>query len=223
MTGDRNQILGSIRRSLGVTGGERPRVTEVEDRLSRAPRGVVPARGALPPAERVALFKQMVVGAQGTVAEVASPDQVPAAVAEFLRNHNLAPAIRRGPDPRLETMPWGETNLEVSLGRSHGEDAVGVSHAAAGVAETGTLVLLSGPENPTTLNFLPDTHIVVVNAADVAGDYESVWEEIRGRYGKGEMPRTVNLVTGPSRSGDIEQKLLLGAHGPRQLHVLVVG
>jgi L-lactate dehydrogenase complex protein LldG len=91
------------------------------------------------------------------------------------------------------------------------------------VAETGTLVLTSGRDNPTTLNFLPDVHIVVVDAADVAADFETVLARLRERFGTGIMPRTVNMITGPSRSADIEQTLLLGAHGPRKLHVVVVG
>ena len=74
-----------------------------------------------------------------------------------------------------------------------------------------------------TLNFLPDTHIVMVDADDVAGDYETVWKRIRDLYGPGKLPRTVNMVTGPSRSADIEQTLILGAHGPRALHILIVG
>ena len=98
-----------------------------------------------------------------------------------------------------------------------------MSHALAGVAESGTLVLTSGVDNPTTLNFLPETHIVALRAEDIAGDYETVWEVIRKKYGPGQMPRTVNYITGPSRSADIEQKLLLGAHGPRRLHIIVVG
>ena len=84
-------------------------------------------------------------------------------------------------------------------------------------------MLTSGPDNPTTLNFLPDTHIVVVDAKDIAGDYEAVWQRLRERFGAGLMPRTVNLITGPSRSADIAQILILGAHGPRRLHVLIVG
>ncbi len=91
------------------------------------------------------------------------------------------------------------------------------------MAESGTLVLLSGSDNPTTLNFLPDAHIVMLSADDLAGDYEAVWSRIRERCGAGGLPRTVNLVTGPSRSADIEQTLILGAHGPRALHILVVG
>ena len=90
-------------------------------------------------------------------------------------------------------------------------------------AETGTIVMLSGHENPTTINFLPEHHIVVVDAGAIQGDLETVLADIRTHYGKGNMPRTVNLISGPSRSGDIEQKLVLGAHGPRALHLIVVG
>ena len=59
-------------------------------------------------------------------------------------------------------------------------------------------------------------------ANDIVGDYESAWDRLRTAFGKGLMPRLVNMITGPSRSGDIEQKLLLGAHGPRRLHVVIV-
>ncbi|HEX8165998.1 MAG TPA: lactate utilization protein, partial [Beijerinckiaceae bacterium] len=130
--------------------------------------------------------------------------------------------LRMGEDPRLAAMPWGETALEVSRGPSQGGDLNAVSHAFGAVAESGTAVMVSGPENPSTLNFLPDNHIVVVAAKDIAGDYEQVLAKVRARYGKGRMPRTVNFITGPSRSGDIEQTLLLGAHGPRRLHIVVV-
>jgi L-lactate dehydrogenase complex protein LldG len=132
--------------------------------------------------------------------------------------------VRSGADPVIETLPWTrEPHLERLVGPSDGSDPVALSRAFAGVAETGTLVLLSGPENPTTLNFLPDTHIVMIAAADIAGDYESIWRRLRERHGPGVMPRTVNMITGPSRSADIEQTLILGAHGPRALLILVVG
>ena len=128
--------------------------------------------------------------------------------------------VRRGGDPRLEAMPWGkERTLEVGVGASDGHDLVAVSHAFGGVAESGTLMLTSGADNPTTLNFLPDTHVVVLDAADVTGDYETLWQRLRERCGDGVLPRTVNLITGPSRSADIGQTLILGAHGPRRLHV----
>lgn len=222
MTTSRTSILASIRRSLGVSGDERIRAGIVEDRLDRAPKGIIPERGQIGAPEKLALFCAKAEGVQGTVTRVASAAEVPNAVAEYLREHNLPAAIRMGDDPRLSGMAWQDTALEVSTGRSHGLDLSAVSHAEAGVAETGTLVLLSGHENPTTLNFLPDNHIVVLNAGDIAGDLESVFARIRNKYGKGEMPRTVNCITGPSRSGDIEQTILLGAHGPRNLHIVVV-
>ena len=220
----RATLFASIRQSLGVTGDEPARRAAVADRLKQHPRGVVPARGQLPPKERVKLFADMVEAAAGTAAMLPSADDVPAAIAALLRKHNLPMQIRRGDDPRLAALPWGkERTLEVSTGSSDGHQLVSVSHAFAGVAETGTLVMASGPDNPTTLNFLPDTHVVVVDAKDIAGDYETVWARIRESFGIEALPRAINMITGPSRSADIAQILILGAHGPRRLHVLIVG
>lgn len=220
----RDTILASMRRSLGVTGREATRWREVADRLAGHPQGLIPARGQLAARECLDQFCRMVAFAAGTVEVLPSPADVPAAVAAFLRAKNLPMRLMRGADPRLSAMPWAdEGTLDVAVGASDGQQLVGVSHAMAGVAETGTVVLCSGPHNPTTLNFLPDTHIVIVSESDIVGDYESAWQRLREMYGVGLMPRAVNLVTGPSRSADIEQKLILGAHGPRQLHVMVVG
>jgi L-lactate dehydrogenase complex protein LldG len=218
----RDEVFATIRRSLGVRGNEAIRKQIVADRLERAPKGVIPARGQVPGEDRIAVFKTQAELALATVAEVPGAAEVPKAVADYLRGHNLPAALRIGDDPRLVAMPWAETSLAVEYGRSDGADVNAVSHAFGGVAETGTVVMVSGPDNPSTLNFLPDNHIVVVSAKDIAADYETVWSKIRFAYGKGGMPRTVNLITGPSRSGDIEQTLLLGAHGPRRLHVILV-
>jgi len=222
MTSARADVFAGIRRSLGITGSERLRIAAVEERLERAPKGVIPERGQLPADERTALFRKLAEAAFASVVEVDTAAEVPQAVATYLRDQNLPATVRMGDDPRLAGMPWNGTALEVSAGRSDGHDLNGVSHAFGGVAETGTLMLISGHENPTTLNFLPDNHIVVLSAADIAGDLESLWQKLRRARGKGDMPRTVNLITGPSRSGDIEQVLLLGAHGPRNLHIVVV-
>ena len=222
MSTARDDVLATIRRSLGVTGNEPIRRDIVAERLRRAPRGVVPARGQLAGAELIALFRTQAEAAFATVAEVESTTHVPEAVAQFLRGHNLPASLRMGDDPRLRAIPWGDTSLEVAHGPSDGRDLNAVSHALSGVAETGTLIMTSGPENPSTLNFLPDNHIVVVAAKDIVGDYETTWDKVRAAYGRGQMPRTVNMITGPSRSADIEQTLLLGAHGPRRLHIVIV-
>jgi L-lactate dehydrogenase complex protein LldG len=218
----RDLILATIRRSLGVNGTEAPRRFEVEARLAGHPAGVVPARGQLAAAARLDFFDRMVVGAAGSVERVENPSAIPAAVAAFLRGHNFPLRLRRGDDPRLAALAW-EPALEVRRGASDGGDLAAVSHAIAAVAETGTLVLISGVDNPTTLNFLPDVHIVVVSAGDIVADFETAMARLRERCGVGALPRAVNLITGPSRSADIEQTLILGAHGPRKLHVIVVG
>jgi L-lactate dehydrogenase complex protein LldG len=218
----RDEILATIRRSLGVTGTEAIRRDIVAERLRRAPKGVIPARGQLAGGELLALFRAQAVAAFSTVVDVESASDVPEAVAGFLRGHNLPADLRMGDDPRLRAMPWSGTSLEVAYGPSDGRDLNAVSHAFGGVAETGTLIMTSGPENPSTLNFLPDNHVVVVAAKDITGDYESMWDRVRAPYGRGRMPRTVNMITGPSRSADIEQTLLLGAHGPRRLHIVIV-
>jgi L-lactate dehydrogenase complex protein LldG len=220
----RDSVLASIRRSLGVTGNEAPRRREVADRIAGHPRGVIPARGQGSPQERLELFARMVELASGSIARVDDIADVPAEVSAFLRRYNLPMAARRGADPLLAGLPWERAGtLEVSTSASEGNALSSVSHAFAGVAETGTVVLASGADNPTSLNFLPDNHIVVIEAKDVAGDYETVWQRLREKFGDGVMPRAVNLITGPSRSADIEQTLILGAHGPRRLHVILVG
>lgn len=219
----RDAIFANIRRSLGVTGREAPRRFEVETRLAASPPGVVPKRGQGDVAERVATFRSEAERAQATVTEVASLADVPAEAARYLRDNNCPATLRMGADPRLAAMPWGETALEVAHGPSDGRDLNALAFAFAGVAETGTLALVSGPDNPTTLNFLPDNEIVVVSRDEIEADYEGVFAKLRRVYGKGQAPRTLNFITGPSRSADIEQTLLLGAHGPRRLHIVIAG
>jgi L-lactate dehydrogenase complex protein LldG len=219
----RDDIFAAVRASLRVTGAEAPRRAAVEARLAATPIGVVPQRGQGAPAERLATFKAEATRVRASVADVASAADVPAEIARFLRENNLPATLRHGDDARLVAMPWAATTLEISRGPSEGDDVNAVSAAFAAVAETGTLALLSGPDNPATLTFLPENHFVVVFAADVVGDPESVVAKLRKVYGAGAMPRTVNFVTGPSRSADIEQTLLLGAHGPRRLHIVIVG
>ncbi len=220
----RDAVLAKVRRALHATGDEAERKRAVAERLESPQPNTVPKRGDRDHEGRVALFEEMAEKVSATVGRVAAPADVPAAVAGYLRDHNLPQQIRTGTDPAIEALPWAEEpQLERRIGASEGHDAVSLSHAFGGVAESGTLVLLSGPDNPTTLNFLPDTEIVLVSADDIAGDYETVWRRLRERFGHGVLPRTINLITGPSRSADIEQTLILGAHGPRALHILVVG
>ncbi len=219
----REAIFANIRKSLRVSSDDRLRHETVTARIQKHPRGIIPARGQKPDRERLELFRQMVESAKASIAILETKDDVPTAVAAYLRSKNLPQSIRHGDDARLSLIPWAkERALEVTKGASDGAQLASVSYSFGAVAESGTLVMVSGADNPTTLNFLPDHHLVVVDERDIAGDYESVWDRIRLSFGANKMPRAVNWITGPSRSGDIEQTHLLGAHGPRSLHVLVV-
>ncbi len=219
----RDAVLARIRKSLGVSGADPARRSAVAARLAEAPRGPDTPESRLDRAARVRLFVEKAEGVRASVARVATPAQVPAAIAEYLRRTNLPAAIRHGDDPRLKALPWRTTpQLAVATGKAEPDDASGLSHADAGVAESGSVILASGPENPTTLNFLPENHIVVLAAGDLVGDYESAFERVRTRHPGPLLPRTVNFITGPSRSADIEQTVQLGAHGPRRLHIILV-
>lgn len=221
--GARERILGRVRRGLAGGGEEARRKAAVADRIAGHRRNLVPERSRGDAGHRIALFETMASAVNVTLDRVASADDIPSAIAGYLRNHNLPQRLRHGADPLLARLPWATTAIEVATGRADPADDVSVSRAFAGVAETGTLVMASGADNPTTLNFLPENHIVVLDAGDVVGAYEEVWDRVRQKYGEAVMPRAVNMITGPSRTGDIEQKIELGAHGPRRLHVIVVG
>ena len=218
----RAQILGGIRRSLrrGEVSGEARQA--VEARLAAPPRGPSVARAQLAQPAKVDLFCQRAETLNATVARVGAAE-VPGEVTAYLMRSNLPANVAMAPSPLLEGYDWpSQKMLSIRRGRGEGSDQVSITGAFAGIAETGTLVMASGPDHPVSLNLLPDTHVVVLRESDIVGGYEEVWGRLRARYGKNLMPRTVNTITGPSRTGDIEQAMELGAHGPRRMHILVV-
>jgi len=224
MSQSRSQILAGIATALGRTPDDARRAA-ARARIAGHARNLVPARAQVDAEAQVRLFVQMALEVSATVARVPSLDAVPDAVAEYLAGHNLPAELRLAPDPALDPIPWQRRpTLTLSRGRARDADAVSLTGAFAGIAETGTLMLVSGAERPTTLNFLPDTHIVVLTAAQIVGTYEDAWDRLRAQSAafEGGLPRTVNLITGPSRTGDIEQTIQLGAHGPRRLHIVLV-
>jgi L-lactate dehydrogenase complex protein LldG len=217
----RETMLNAIRR--GLRRGELPpdQAAMLRGRLATHPRQLVPARSRLPPAEQVTLFVRNVEKEFGSVTRVADADAVPGAVADYLAAQNLPSSLVMAPHPELRDIPWSARPLlTIREGRAEATDLVSVQHGFAAIAETGTIMLPSAPDRPTTLNLLADTEIVVLRASRLVGAYEEAWDLLRKELGG--MPRNVMLVTGPSRSADIEQTLELGAHGPRQLHVVLI-
>lgn len=217
----KDAILAAIRRGLRRGPMPEDQSAMLRGRLDRHPRQLIPARSRLPHPEQIDLFVSNVEKEFGSVTRVADEAEVPGAVADYLAAQNLPGELVMAPHPELRAIDWSARPLlTIREGRAEGSDMVSVQHGFAAIAETGTLMLPSSAERPTTLNILTDTEIVVLRASCVVGAYEEAWDLLRSEIGA--MPRNVMLVTGPSRSADIEQALELGAHGPRRLHVVLV-
>lgn len=215
----REEILGTIRGGLGRGELGADEKAAVEARIEAHARGHRPSRVDHDLDGLADLFVDYAKRVDVSVDRVARLEDVPEKVADYLTRENLPASLRMAPDPSLDGIPWDKRpTLTVSKGKTDGTDEVGLTGAFAGIAETGTLMMRSGPDHPTTLNFLPDTHVVVIRKSQIVGSYEDAWDRIR----EGKMPRTVNFITGPSRTGDIEQTIFLGAHGPRRMHIVLV-
>jgi L-lactate dehydrogenase complex protein LldG len=215
-------ILNAIRRGLKRGPLPADQRAMLEARLIARPRHLIPARSRVPRPDQIKLFIANVEKEFGSVTRIADAKEIPGAVAEYLSQQNLAPRFVMAPHPELQALPWSDrAMLEFETRRAEASDMVSVQHGYAG-----TLMLPSDPSRPTTLNLLAETEIVVLRASRITGPYEDAWDMLRAERQDavtgGFMPRNVMLVTGPSRSADIEQTLELGAHGPRRLHVILV-
>jgi L-lactate dehydrogenase complex protein LldG len=217
-------VLSRIRASLGASAKDRKREAAVEDRLRQHPRGTIPARAHGNREALIDLMTTMLASQGAEVTRAATPEDAVRAIAGDLAAHDLPSILRLGGDALLLALPWhAAPALERRSGRAEPHDRAALTRAVAAAAETGTLILVSGADNPTTLAFLPETHFILVRAGDVAGSYEEAFDRLRAIYGEGNLPRSVNLISGPSRTADIEQTIVRGAHGPKRLHVVILG
>jgi len=145
-------------------------------------------------------------------------DAVPAAMARYLEAQGLG--RRAVATPEIGGLDWAAAGLEVEARPAVDADMVGVTGADLAIAETGTLMLLSSPQSPSTVSLLPETHIVIVRASRLVATLEEAFARLRAE--RGELPRAVNFISGPSRTGDIEQTIVLGAHGPCRVHLMLI-
>ena len=226
--GQRELVLARVRRALGRSSagpapeGADPVRDAADARMLSHRAGTIPLRAQLQQPQLGLLFEEMVLAAAASLVRVPAMADVPKAVADWCREQGMDAAPVLAPASPLLELAWAEPLPQRRLVRSG--DPVAVSSAAVGVAETGTLGLCSGPQNPVTHNFLAENHVVVVRASDLVGAPEDAWARLRelGAASTTMLPRTVNWITGPSRSGDIEMTMLIGAHGPVRLHVVLV-
>jgi L-lactate dehydrogenase complex protein LldG len=210
----RDRILDRVRRSAARVPEEGGAMAAWAEAARSQP---VPQQAAARGPARLTQFIAKAEAAAATVSRVSAIGDLPRALAHELRNRNLGASVRVGEDPAFAGLDWG--SIEVSRGAGRIEEPATLSRAEFGMAETGTLALASGPSNPVTLTFLGETHFVALPERDIVSGFEDLWSAWRAR---GLDPRTINLVTGPSRSADIGQVLQLGAHGPIAFHIFLV-
>ncbi|MBT5897637.1 MAG: lactate utilization protein [Rhodospirillaceae bacterium] len=225
-SGGRAAILGAIRQSLGRPELNNEAKRDLNEHIAKHRANLVPARGKGEHGAQIKQFREMAEAVSCTVEIVPDEAAVPGVVAEYLRANNLPTQITLAPDEWLAGLDWdSQSLLETKSGAAGIDDLVSVTPAFAAVAETGTLVALSGGGHPTTLNFVPDYHVVALRTSQIVGAYEEVWTRLRkaNKQGKGfTMPRNINMITGPSRTADIALTIELGAHGPRSLHIVLI-
>jgi L-lactate dehydrogenase complex protein LldG len=166
----------------------------------------------------VARFRQQAERTSQTLDQVDSMEAVPAAVARYLSGLGLPTQAIAW--QTLTGLPWQPAGLAVEFRKPVNEDMVGITGCFCAVAETGTLVLLSGPETFSSAALLPETHIAVLPLSRIVGSIEDAFALAKKE--RGELPRATNFISGPSRTGDIEQTIVLGAHGPYRVHVILV-
>lgn len=214
------RIRTNQRRPGPPTDAER---TQAEDYLARHPVGPAPALSG----DLTRQFRQMAERMASTVDEVSSMGEAADAVARYLVSQGLAPKVVMW--PQLAELDWAAVGVETEARRpkrdeSLGADPVGVTGCYCALAETGTLVLTSSRDTPSSTHLLPETHIAIVPASRIVATMEDAFAMMRAERGgvSHMMPRAINMVSGPSRTGDIEQTIVLGAHGPYRVHIVVV-
>lgn len=211
----RENILKRIR-----VANERAPEPGIQEEQIAARRLRDPARGPMPRMdwEPVTRFCERCIAMTSTVDEVGGLAQVPQAIANYLKQNNLP---NRGVCwPELAELGWQAAGLEIEARPCTGDDKVGITGAYCAIAETGTLMLLSGENWHATTSLLPETHIAVVPASRIVRAMEDGWDLLRREHGA--LPRQVNFVSGPSRTADIEMTLVMGAHGPFRVHIVLL-
>jgi len=214
MSSARENIMQRIRRAnqqrLGAMADN-----VLQRRMSQHSRGPQPHWSE----ELKTRFVHKAVQSAAHVTEITSSQEVVAAVQSYLEEQSLENRLLCSDTALINGLEWPET-ITVEYRTATTEDRVVLVEAFAAIAETGSVVMCSGQATPVSLNFLPDHFLCVVRRENIVRIIEDLWEKIRQEMSS--MPRAVNIITGPSRTADVEQIIQLGAHGPRKVHLLLL-
>lgn len=205
---DRETILARIR------GARQSEETAAANRLRGRPLGPQPAGAS---GTRLEVFTQRLETAAATWTHAADGPGAVEAISNYLNEKGVSGPPIAADHPALRALPWPD-GQRPAVEQARGDTPAALTVASLGIAETGSLVLCAGPQTPTRLNFLPDILICLLASDALVDHLEDAWAWLRAR---GPLPRAVNLITGPSRTADVEQTIQLGAHGPRHLHVVL--
>ncbi|MEN9356537.1 MAG: hypothetical protein RL695_708 [Pseudomonadota bacterium] len=218
----RELILARLRERLGRNSNDQGEAVRqraaIENYVNTHAAGPRASSRTLSADDLLTQFQEKALTLASTVDRVPTWAQIPAAVAQYLEQQGLPRQAVCWPE--LATLGWSTQGVFVENRPARGDDRVGITGCFAAVAETGTLVLCSGATTPATISLLPETHIAILATRRLVADMEAVWTLLRAE--QNELPRAVNFVSGPSRTGDIEQTIVLGAHGPYRVHVIIV-
>jgi L-lactate dehydrogenase complex protein LldG len=212
MAESRARIFRAVRQALG-----RDSATADVDAARAAALGEATPRPAWPEA-RLERFTGRLQAAAGSFARIATLAELPEAVETYLSKHGVGRRLVLAPAPLLREPDWGAGWELLEPTRQNTDGAAALGLAYAGIAETGTVVMTTGPERPPSMNLLPDQLLLLLPIAHIVDHSEDLWARLQ-REG---LPRTTNFITGPSRTADVEQTIQLGAHGARQLHVILL-
>ncbi|SMG52357.1 LutC/YkgG family protein [Paracoccus sp. J56] len=207
----RDRILSAIRATLGP--GKPANEIAVEAALLLEP--VDTARPALVAPALPDAFAQKAAALGTTIDRVSGMAGVPQAAARYLKAHGLPPRLAMQPTPELSALDWAGITPSPQIAP---DEPAALGLALWGIAESGSLVIHSGPGNPILLSFLPLHHIVVLREATLL----PYLEDYAARLSPQQVPRNAILITGPSGTTDIEGSYVRGAHGPGFLHVILV-
>lgn len=218
---NRMTFLARIRAAVDIANAapKRP-ANSLAERLAQPPHHPLPACAKVPRSEREAQFVRKLEARGVIVCTISDLNELPEAVAPFVGG-DTGPLLL-GDDTRLTPLPWTAPTEIWDPDQTPLDGTAALTHAQAGIAETGTLLFASGTASPTTLAFLAETHIAAVARSTVFGSLEDAFADLASRE-QGRLPRAVNLISSPSRTGDIGGRIVKGAHGPRTLVVALYG